>query len=63
MTWQRSLRPVRPIADGMPLDGLAASLQRIEGLQDRSELRFDLPSSGNWSNLMSPVHNTVPAPV
>jgi hypothetical protein len=48
VTWQRSLRPVRPIADGMPLDGLAASLQRIEGLQDRSELRFDLPSSGNW---------------
>jgi hypothetical protein len=32
----------------MPLDGLAASLQRIEGLQDRSELRFDVPSSGNW---------------
>jgi hypothetical protein len=30
----------------MALDGLAASLHRIEGLQDRSELRFDLPSNG-----------------
>jgi hypothetical protein len=48
MTWQRSFRRVRPIADRTPLDGLAASLRRIEGLHDRSELRFGLPSSGNW---------------
>jgi len=41
MTRQRA---TRRLSDGLALDSLAASLARLEGLQDRSELRFDLPS-------------------
>jgi hypothetical protein len=41
---QRSVRP----ASQVPGDSLAASLNRLEDLQDRRELRLDLPSGENW---------------
>jgi hypothetical protein len=41
---QRSPRSVRQV----PEDSLAASLSRLEDLQDRRELRLDLPSGENW---------------
>jgi hypothetical protein len=41
---QRSIRSARQV----PEDSLAASLNRLEELQDRRELRLDLPSGENW---------------
>jgi hypothetical protein len=40
----------------MRLDGLATSLRRIEGLENRRQLRFDLPSSGNWQHCSDGDH-------
>ena len=42
---QRSARPARQV----PEDSLAASLNRLEDLQDRRELRLDLPSGENFN--------------
>jgi hypothetical protein len=41
---QRSLRPAQPVTR----DNLAASLNRLETLQDRRELRLDLPPGESW---------------
>ncbi|MDT7724014.1 MAG: hypothetical protein QOI21_590 [Actinomycetota bacterium] len=57
MSDQRSVRPARHVPRD---DNLAASLSRLEDLQDRRELRLDLPSGENWQRcsdlLEDPAH-------
>jgi hypothetical protein len=43
MSCQPSSRHLRE-----PADGLAASMDRVEGLQGRGEIRSDLPPNGHW---------------
>jgi hypothetical protein len=48
MTHPRASRRLTGSVPLDSLDSLAASLHRAEGLQDRGEVRFDLPSTGDW---------------